>query len=126
MLNYAAALTYFPKLTYQRIEKLYRFFGRAEKIWQAEFDELLSAGFDSAVASEFIAWRDTKSVEKITAELEQLDVQTVAMPSEQYPALLKEITDPPRVLFFAEHYLLTSARLWLLLVLENAHPMADR
>lgn len=98
--NFAAALAYYPKNTYQRTEKLYRFFIRAERIWQAEFDEIVRAGLDDTFASEFIAWREAFPVEKITTDLEQQEIHTVALSSDDYPTLLKQITDPPRILFY--------------------------
>jgi hypothetical protein len=59
-MNHSTLLAYFPKLTYARYQKLRAYFVSSNRIWEAEFEELVRAGLDSAIADEFIAWRKSR------------------------------------------------------------------
>ena len=98
-MHFAAAITYFPKLTYQRTKRLYDFFNSWQDAWEAEIPELVRAGWDENIAAEFIAWRDEFLLEKMPAELVREGITVVALGSKDYPRLLAEIADPPFVLF---------------------------
>lgn len=100
MMNYAAAINYFPKITYKRIKKISDFFKNFKLAWEAEFSDLIKVGWEEEIAHEFIEWRDKFSVEIITQELEEKEIQTLEIFSEKYPKLLKEISDPPPVIFY--------------------------
>ncbi len=96
---FAAAITYFPKLTYQRIKKLRDYFDNWKKAWEAELTELIRTGWDENVAAEFISWRDEFSLEKMATELTREGITVVTLGAPGYPRLLSEIADPPFVLF---------------------------
>jgi len=61
--------------------------------------DLMEAGLEEAIAHEFLAWRDSSPVEKITEQMEREGIHTVSLNEDGYPHLLKEITDPPHTLF---------------------------
>ncbi|MEK7624912.1 MAG: DNA-processing protein DprA [Patescibacteria group bacterium] len=100
MLNYAAALCYFPKFSIGRGNRLLEAFPNPEEIWKTEIHELISIGIDPEIANEFMAWREIAPVEKITRELIKLGIKTVSISDPVYPKLLREISDPPAVLFY--------------------------
>ncbi|MFA6105709.1 MAG: DNA-processing protein DprA [Patescibacteria group bacterium] len=99
-MNYAAAICYFPKITYVRARNLLTRFSDPQTAFFAELDDLVQVGFSETIAHEFMIWREKISVEKITEDLASSKIQTVSIFDDTYPILLKEITDPPPVLFF--------------------------
>ncbi|KKP59661.1 MAG: hypothetical protein UR53_C0001G0161 [Candidatus Magasanikbacteria bacterium GW2011_GWC2_34_16] len=93
-------LSYFPKISFPRYKKLQARFLNLEEIWQVEAPELIAAGWEQNTATDFITWRETKPEEKILSDLEKTKIKTVCLNDPEYPALLKEINDPPLVLFY--------------------------
>ena len=99
-MNHAAAICYFPKITYVRARNLLTRFSNPRDAFFAELDDLVQIGFNETIAHEFITWREMISIEKITEELTAAGIKTTSVFDDDYPALLKEITDPPPVLFY--------------------------
>ena len=64
-MDYHAALAHFPKITYNRYQKLAAYFSDLKNVWEAKINDLINAGLEEKVASEFIAWREKNSLEKI-------------------------------------------------------------
>ncbi len=95
----AAAVAYFPKLTYARFKKLWHYFSNPTEIWQAEVVDLIQAGWEENVAAEFINWREGISIEKIEATLAEENISILTLGSPKYPSLLTEMSDPPFVIF---------------------------
>ena len=98
-MRYHAALAHFPKITYVRYKKLANYFSDLKNLWEAELDELLRAGLDTAIAQEFLTWREQSPIEKILEILEKEQIYTVSINDPHYPQLLKEVNDPPHTLF---------------------------
>jgi DNA processing protein len=99
-MNYAAAICYFPKITPVRARNLLTRFSDSKTAFFAELDDLVQIGFDETIAHEFMVWREKISIEKITEDLALAQIKTVSIFDDTYPNLLKEITDPPPVLFY--------------------------
>ncbi len=98
-MSYHAALAHFPKMNYNRYQKLAAYFSDLKNIWDAEINELIQAGIDGAIAAEFLAWREKNSLEKISENLNKQGITTISINNPAYPPLLKEINDPPYTLF---------------------------
>ena len=98
-MDYHAALAHFPKITYNRYQKLAAYFSDLKNVWEAKINDLIKAGLEEKVASEFLAWREKNSLEKIMERLNKENITTISINNPQYPALLKEINDPPFTLF---------------------------
>jgi len=105
-MSYHAALAHFPKMTYPRYQKLAAYFsdlpaGRQgfKDLWNAEINELIEAGLEENIAAEFLAWREQNPIEKIMEKLNKENISVVSINEPAYPALLKEINDPPFALF---------------------------
>ncbi|MBP6859403.1 MAG: DNA-processing protein DprA [Candidatus Magasanikbacteria bacterium] len=99
-MRYHAALAHFPKITPSRYQKLATYFSDLQNLWEAEINDLVSAGLEIGIAQEFLSWRDKNSIEKIVERLEKEHINTVSINEPDYPQLLKEINDPPHTLFF--------------------------
>lgn len=74
-------------------------FGSAEIIWHAERGALERAGITSSAAEELIALRGALDIDTTIAAMEKEGIAAVTIAEPTYPALLKEIADPPHVLF---------------------------
>lgn len=96
---YHASLAAWPKITYQRWQKLFKYFPNFNNLWEAEWGELSKAGLEDELAQEFITWREQNPPEKLAVILDKEKITTVALGEPDYPRLLAEIADPPFSLF---------------------------
>jgi len=99
MSQYSASLTHFPKITYARYKKLAAYFSDLKNLWEAELPEMIAAGLEEEIASEFIHWREQNPTDKITERLYKEEITTVSLGEPNYPKLLTQISDPPITLF---------------------------
>ncbi|MBI4281236.1 DNA-protecting protein DprA [Candidatus Uhrbacteria bacterium] len=98
--KYWIALAHCEALTPLYWKRLFDVFPSAEAIWHASQKDLEATGITSRVAAELIALRGTVDPDAAMARMEKEQLHAVILPEESYPRLLKEITDPPAVLFF--------------------------
>jgi DNA processing protein len=98
-LGYLLALIRFPKFGPIRLAKLRGFFDSMETAFRASASELAKAGIDPKIAEQFLAIRDKLSPERELELLERAGAIAVPFTDPNYPELLKEIYDPPAVLF---------------------------
>lgn len=70
-----------------------------EQIWRAKYDELLPIEVTPRTFSEFVTFRRTQQPETFLAQLDMHSITAVAYDDDRYPPLLREITDPPSLLF---------------------------
>lgn len=91
----ALALDYAPRALKPLLEKL----GNAKGIYEASSD--LYAGIEglSAKEKEHLAIKDLSGAEKIATFCMQNNVRVIKYSDEEYPVLLREIADPPAVLY---------------------------
>lgn len=97
-MNPLVYFSFFPKNTIPRREKIAAFFDY-EIFYHGELNDFVTAGWETEIAHEYVTWREDNPPEKLQNLLEQAGVWTVALDDERYPALLKEICDPPSALF---------------------------
>ena len=94
------ALSRVPQLGTVRFRRLESHFGRLENAWRASFNELKAAGIEDRLAREIVAARNDSSPDDEMAALERAEVMAVTWNEPGYPARLKEIADPPAVLYY--------------------------
>jgi len=84
-----------------RLRMLLDAFGDLETAWTASAEDLRAAKLNRRVLDNLLHTRSTfdDEVENILRRLEQLDVQVITWDSPEYPVLLRQISDPPPVLF---------------------------
>ncbi len=95
----ALGVAHFPKITYPRFKKVWAYFSHFDDVWQAEILDLVQAGWDEAIAGEFVTWRESISLDALLDRLENEGIHAVVLGEDLYPRLLAEINDPPFVLF---------------------------
>lgn len=98
-MNPLVGFSFFPKITNRRLKQLADYFSGYSQINMVEFSDLARAGWEEEIAHEYVSWRENNPLEKLAVILEQAGIYTVSIDDVEYPALLKEISDPPFSLF---------------------------
>ncbi len=97
--NYLIALTHFPKFGPASLARL-KSLGNWQTAWQASSAKLLSLGLNQKTIDEFISWRDLVKIENLLSTMTQHQIQAVEFDDEFYPPLLKNIYQPPPLLYY--------------------------
>lgn len=98
---YYHALNLIPQLGPARINKLLKACGSALKVWHAPEAQIVSTeGFGGKLAAQVVAARREIDPVKAWQELQRQGIYAVTLEDEGYPALLREIHDPPPVLYY--------------------------
>lgn len=84
-----------------RIRKLINFFGSAERAWEASYEELSQVdGFGQLLAENFIKERDKIDLDKMWDNIAATGFFWVTWEEDYYPPLLRQIYDPPPIIYF--------------------------
>ncbi len=99
--RYAIALTCFPKFGPLRLKKLLEFFDNNYlEIYEAKRSDLLMAGIEPLIADEFLVWRQSFCLDSVLARLAQENISVLPITDSRYPAVLKELFNPPALLYY--------------------------
>ena len=98
-IKYWVALSGVSLLGTVRFRRLEAHFGDLRNAWEASPGELKAAGIETGPAREILAARDTVSPEAEQEKLERASVRPINWNHSEYPWRLKEIPDPPPVLY---------------------------
>ncbi|MBI2411363.1 MAG: DNA-protecting protein DprA [Candidatus Kerfeldbacteria bacterium] len=100
---FICALQSLPSFQLPRFHRLMKHFGNAQAVWEAPVQELRRARVKRENAELLVKERQNIRVEHIRAQLVQLQqnqqLELVHISDERYPALLKEIAQPPYLLY---------------------------
>ena len=96
---YWVALAAFRPFGAVRLAKLMHGFPTMEQAFHAKANQLQEVGIEPDLANRFVQERAHIHPETLFQQLENHDVQVITLKEERYPSLLKEIYDPPAVLF---------------------------
>ena len=99
-LKYWVALSGIPHLGAARFRRLESYFGSLEDAWRAGESHLREAGLDWRIVQEVATVRDGLDPERGMEELARFGVRATSWNCEDYPPRLKEIHDPPPVLYY--------------------------
>ncbi|MDO8668913.1 MAG: DNA-processing protein DprA [Candidatus Buchananbacteria bacterium] len=99
-LKYWVAYSRIQKIGPVNFKKLIDFFSDLKMAWQASQKQLISAGLDENLASEIIIQRQEINPEEEMALMARENVQAVILTDDNYPSNLKEIFNPPPVLYY--------------------------
>jgi len=98
-LGYLLALVRFQKLGAVRLGNLRNFFPTYKDIFHGSREEWLAASIPPKVTEAFFAAKATLNPEQEWNLLETTGAHAIAFEDDRYPSLLREIFDPPAVLF---------------------------
>ncbi len=99
-IKYWAALNRVPQLGTVRFRRLEAYFPDLEQAWNAGLSQLNEAGLESRPAREIVGARARISPDEEIDRLERAGVKVINWHHPDYPARLKEISDPPPVLYY--------------------------
>ena len=99
-LKYWVALSAIPQLGAARFRRLESYFGELEGAWRAGAAELRQAGLDARTAQAVAEGRHRRDPDEVMATLARAGVTAVCWHGEGYPPRLKQIPDPPPVLYY--------------------------
>lgn len=99
-LAYLVALSRFPKFGAKRLTKLARAFTTYEAAFRADYAAFTRAGIEEEIASAFSAARQEINPDEEWETMAREDIKAIDSRDPCYPALLKEIFDPPAVLYY--------------------------
>lgn len=93
------AFSAFPGVGPVRFALLLSHFGSAKKAWEASTGDLFKINFGEKLTAKFDSFRREFSVEGYAKKLKDEEVSFLILIDEKYPKLLKQISDPPFVLY---------------------------
>ena len=82
-----------------RLRALLDYFGDLKTAWNAPSDALMQAGLSEKITARLVEVRSTKDLQKMAEWIEKHDIQVLTWNDEDYPSILKEIDQPPPVLY---------------------------
>jgi len=97
--KYWIALDSIQGLGAKRFELLLRHFGSLSAAWRASEGDLVASRLNERLIARIKALRAKTEPDALVARLEALKMKAICRYSERYPAFLKEIYDPPNVLY---------------------------
>jgi DNA processing protein len=96
---YLAALAAFRKFGPRRLEKLRNFFPNWESAFNSSFSELRAAGIEEIIAEEFLVERKKINPTELEKNLRDEEIKIISFSDLEYPKNLKQISDPPALLY---------------------------
>lgn len=103
--DYWLAFSCFPGIGSRRFPILLKFFGGAKKAWQAKTGVWRKLGASGKLVDEFLEFRKNFDPAAAKVNLQKALVSFMTLKDDDYPKLLKEIADPPFVLYFKGNFL---------------------
>jgi len=88
-----------------RMQGLVAYFGELESAWKASPAELAGAGLGLKVIERVIQARENVDLDKVWEKIEKQGIKILTWQDEAYPQRLKEIDQPPPVLYIRGEYL---------------------
>ena len=98
---FLVGLCHIPGLGARKIQHLRESLGTAEAVWRASKTELQArTGLDWSFIEYLVSYRDSLEIGGIRDRLEKLKISVVSIEEPAYPVNLRNIYDPPPVLFY--------------------------
>lgn len=102
-MKYLHALNIINGVGSQKMRLLLDFFGSAEKAWRASRAELAQCGLGEKLVDKIVFERDRINPDTEMEKLRKENVRLISFLDAAYPRLLKEIANPPAVLYVKSH-----------------------
>lgn len=97
-MDYFLAFSYFKKIGFSSVKKGIEFCGTIESFYNAD-RKILQRILKQTVVDEFVDFRTSFDIQKITEKLHEKNIITISYNDSQFPESLKNIGDPPLALF---------------------------
>ncbi|MCX6740617.1 MAG: DNA-processing protein DprA [Candidatus Parcubacteria bacterium] len=98
-LKYWIAISQFAKIGANRFKKLYNHFPDMKAAWEADLLELQKSGLEENIAREFYLTKEQIDPDTEMEKIQTEGINALTVKDEDYPELLKEIFNPPALLY---------------------------
>lgn len=98
--RFLIAFATIPGLGPARLKLLVNYFGSAGVAWGASGEDLAKVGLPKDVLAELLAQKAKLNIDQYIADLNKREIKYLTIRSSLYPPRLKNISDPPNVLFY--------------------------
>ena len=99
--KYWIAFSSMEEVTSKFVQRLYNYFGDIEKAFNSSLEDLSKIdGLNVKQAQNFIQKRDKTNPDKVLDEILRRNLSFITFEDTNYPYMLKNISDPPMVLYF--------------------------
>ncbi len=88
-----------------RMQNLVAYFGDLESAWGADANELSAAGLGAKLVEKVISARKDINLDQVWSKIEAQGIKIVTWADEEYPNRLREIDQPPPILYIRGEYL---------------------
>ncbi|MDP1546298.1 MAG: DNA-processing protein DprA [Anaerolineales bacterium] len=88
-----------------RMQGLVAYFGDLESAWRSDPFQLAEAGLGAKVVERVLAARESVDLNQVWAKIEAQGIKILTWADEEYPSRLREIDQPPPVLYVRGEYL---------------------
>src|SRR5271165_6214475 len=94
------ALNMVPHLGPVHLRRLLDIFGSPDKVLKAGRNELQSVeGLNQTLIDSIVSWESAVDLQKELVRVEEFGAKVLTLDDAEYPSLLREIHDPPTVLY---------------------------
>lgn len=97
--DFLIAFSTVPGIGPKRLKLLIEYFGSAQKAWEASDGEINKIGLPKDVLPLFLFQRKKLNISQYVAEIKQRGIKFLTINSTFYPKRLRNIPDPPNVLY---------------------------
>jgi hypothetical protein len=97
--RYWVGFTFVKGIGAVRLRALLDYFGNAESAWCASPFDLVAAGLSPKLTERVIQVRNSVNLDEVMAQAEKNNIRILTWEDAEYPAHLKEIDQPPPVLY---------------------------
>jgi len=98
--KYLVALSHFKRFGPRRLKYLFDYFASWQRVWEASPADLAMAGIRPDIIDLFIYFRNQIDPDEIMKNLARKKIELAFLGEKLYPPLLREIYDPPPVLYY--------------------------
>lgn len=96
---FLAGLSIFAKFGPRRLKKLKNHFPNWQSAFESSFSDLKAAGIEEKIIEEFLIDRKKIVLKKLETILEEEKIKLIAFDDTDYPKSLRQISDPPALLY---------------------------
>jgi len=97
---YLVALSHFLRFGPRRLKLLFDFFGSWENAWKSSAQDLLQSGLKTQTVSLFLEFRNKTNPQELFEKIIERNIKLLFFEDDLYPPLLREIYDPPLLLYY--------------------------
>lgn len=98
-MKYINALNRINGLGPQKMQRLLNFFPTSEEAWKADFQDLVASGIGEKLAEKILIEKNAINPDEEWEKLEKENIKMLLLSSHDYPNLLKEIPNPPYIIY---------------------------